>query len=190
MPNTRFFASLALSCSLLCGAAQAGTQVRMSTSLGDILIELEDERAPQSSQNFIDYVESGFYNGTVFHRVIPGFVIQGGGFTPDMDRKPTRAPLENEADNGLKNSHYSLSMARTSDPHSATSQFFINLRDNANLDHSGKTPRGWGYAVFGRVIEGQAVVDAIAGVKTTSRAGMRDVPAEPVVIESATLSNN
>lgn len=183
-------AAFSLTCTLLCSTAIAGTQVKMTTSHGDIVIELEDEKAPLSTENFINYVKSGFYDGTIFHRVIPGFVIQGGGFTSDMNRKATEAPLSNEADNGLKNTHYSLSMARTPDPDSATSQFFINLQDNASLDHSGKTQRGWGYAVFGRVVEGQAVVDTIAGVKTGSQSRMRDVPVEPVHVTSATLIEN
>jgi len=169
------------------GTTFAGTLVNMTTSAGDIVIELEDEKAPKSALNFINYVKSGFYDGTIFHRVIPGFVIQGGGFTAEMQQKPTEAPLQNEADNELKNTQYSLSMARTPSPHSATSQFFINLNDNQSLDHTGKTDRGWGYAVFGRVIEGQEVVDKIAGVKTGSQSGMRDVPLEAVHISTATL---
>ncbi len=188
MLKKTFFSMTVLAASLLSANAQAGTLVKMNTSAGEIIIELEDEKAPVSAANFANYVKAGFYDQTIFHRVIPGFVIQGGGFTADdISRKTTEAPIENEADNGLKNSHYSLSMARTSDPSSATSQFFINLQDNASLDHTAKDSRGWGYAVFGRVIEGQEVVDQIATVKTGSVAGMRDVPLKPVRIESATL---
>lgn len=187
MLKKSLLAASLLASSLLGNTALAGTMVKMTTSAGDLVIELEDEKAPLSAQNFIDYVNNGFYDGTIFHRVIPGFVIQGGGFTADMQRKATEAPLQNEADNGLKNTHYSLSMARTPAPNSATSQFFINLRDNQSLDHTAKTDRGWGYAVFGRVVEGEEVVDAIAGVKTGSQFGMRDVPLEAVVITSATL---
>ncbi len=168
-------------------ATFASTQIKMTTSAGDIVIELEDEKAPVTVENFISYVESGFYDGTIFHRIIPGFVIQGGGFSAEMQRKSTQSPIQNEADNELKNTHYSLSMARTSDPNSATSQFFINLVDNASLDHTGKDQRGWGYAVFGRVVSGQEVVDQIATVDTGSKMGMRDVPLEPVLIESASV---
>lgn len=157
--------------------------VVFSTGQGDITIELFPEKAPVTVENFLDYVDSGFYNGTIFHRVIPGFVIQGGGLTSDMERKPTQAPIKNEADNGLKNARGTLSMARTSDINSATSQFFINLSDNTNLDHS---PRSFGYAVFGRVVEGMDVVDKIAGVPTTTKGMYQDTPVEPVVTNSAT----
>lgn len=187
MLKKHLYSATALFFSLLCTTATAGTMVHMSTSAGDMIIELEDEKAPLTVKNFIDYVESGFYDGTIFHRVIPGFVIQGGGFSPDMARKETSAPITNEADNGLKNTHYSLSMARTPNPDSATSQFFINLRDNASLDHTAKNQRGWGYAVFGRVVEGKDVVERIASVKTGTRSGMRDVPLEAVTIKKATL---
>ena len=156
--------------------------VIFSTSQGDITIELFSEEAPVTVKNFLDYVDAKFYDGTIFHRVIPGFVIQGGGFTDDMNQKPTRAPIENEADNGVKNARGTLSMARTSDIHSATSQFFINLKDNAFLDHGA---RDFGYAVFGRVSEGMDVVDKIAGVKTGNRGPHSDVPMDPVVTNTA-----
>ncbi len=150
---------------------------------GDITIELFPEKAPITVKNFLDYVESGFYDGTIFHRVIPGFVIQGGGFTSDMQQKTTQAAIKNEADNGLKNARGTLSMARTSDINSATSQFFVNLKDNANLDHGG--PANFGYAVFARVIEGMDVVDKIAAVPTTTKGNYQDTPVEAVVTKSA-----
>ncbi|MEU6595265.1 peptidylprolyl isomerase [Streptomyces sp. NPDC046881] len=159
--------------------------VELNTNFGRIVVELNDAEAPKTVENFLSYVRSGHYDGTIFHRVINGFMIQGGGFTPDMSQKPTQAPIQNEADNGLKNNNYTLAMARTNDPHSATAQFFINVSDNAFLNYSAKTPTGWGYAVFGKVTEGQDVVDSIKGVKTGSRGGHQDVPTEPVVIESA-----
>lgn len=157
--------------------------IKFQTSLGDFTVELFDDKAPASAANFRQYVDDGHFDGTVFHRVIPGFMIQGGGFTADMRQKPTRKPIENEAANGVKNLRGSLAMARTSDLHSATSQFFINLVDNAFLDHQG--PRSYGYAVFGRVTQGLEVIDAIAAVRTGRRGGHDDVPTEPVVIESA-----
>ncbi|MEU1007576.1 peptidylprolyl isomerase [Streptomyces sp. NPDC005890] len=159
--------------------------VELNTNFGRIVLELNDAEAPKTVENFLSYVRSGHYDGTIFHRVINGFMIQGGGFTPDMAQKPTQAPIQNEADNGLKNNNYTVAMARTNDPHSATAQFFINVSDNAFLNYSAKTPTGWGYAVFGRVTEGQDVVDSIKGIKTGSRGGHQDVPTEPVVIESA-----
>lgn len=149
---------------------------------GDITIELFSEKAPITVKNFLDYVESGFYDGTIFHRVIPGFVIQGGGFTSDMQQKTTQAAIKNEADNGLKNARGTLSMARTSDINSATSQFFVNLKDNANLDHG---PGSFGYAVFGRVTDGMDVVDKIAAVRTTTKGHYQDTPVEAVVTKSA-----
>ncbi len=161
--------------------------VVLDTSLGSITLELFADAAPASTKNFLGYVERGFYDGTVFHRVIPGFMVQGGGFTDDMVRKPTRDPITNEADNGRVNQRGTLAMARTSDPHSATAQFFINVVDNDFLNHSGKTPRGWGYAVFGRVTAGMDVVDAIAAVQTGRANGMSDVPLEPVIIRKAQL---
>lgn len=157
-------------------------QVKMQTTLGDIIIQLNPEKAPKTAENFKTYVESGFYDGTIFHRVINGFMIQGGGMSPGMQEKPNNAPIENEATNGLSNKRGSIAMARTSDPHSASSQFFINVKDNDFLNHSGKTPQGWGYCVFGEVIEGLDVVDQIKVVATTSRMGHQDVPVEDVVI--------
>ena len=162
------------------------TQVDLQTNKGTIRIELDDAKAPLSSRNFLEYVDAGHYNGTVFHRVIPGFMIQGGGFEPGMKQKPAQAPITNEANNGLKNDHYTLAMARTSAPHSATAQFFINTTDNAFLNFKSESPQGWGYAVFGKVVSGQDVVDTIEKVATGSRGGHGDVPTEDVVILSAT----
>jgi len=159
--------------------------VTLHTSAGAIRLELDAEKAPVTVANFLEYVRAGHYDGTIFHRVIDRFMIQGGGFEPGMKQKPTRDPITNEADNGLKNRHYTIAMARTPDPHSASAQFFINTSDNDFLDFSSPTPRGWGYCVFGRVVEGQDVVDTIGKVKTTSRAGHQDVPAEDVVITRA-----
>lgn len=166
-------------------ADEATPQVLLETNHGPITVALYAGDAPRSVANFLDYVKAGFYDGTLFHRVIPGFMIQGGGFTTDMVRKPTREPIQNEADNGRHNLRGTLAMARTQDPHSASSQFFINVVDNDFLDHQGKTPRGWGYAVFGEVVDGMNVVDEIAGVTTGNVEGMSDVPLEPVVIEHA-----
>jgi cyclophilin family peptidyl-prolyl cis-trans isomerase len=168
--------------------AGAPPRVVLETSLGKIVLELDPAAAPTTVESFLAYVGAGFYDGTVFHRVVPGFVIQGGGFTADLTQKPTRPPIANEAANGLKNLRGSISMARTSDPDSATSQFFISLVDNAALDHRGKTPRDWGYAVFGRVVEGMDVVDAVARVKTGRSGHHQDVPVEPVSILKATLA--
>jgi peptidyl-prolyl cis-trans isomerase B (cyclophilin B) len=155
------------------------------TGHGTIVIELNAEQAPQSTANFLAYVSSGHYNGTIFHRIINGFMVQGGGFDVDMNQKPTQAPIANEANNGLTNQHYTLAMARTQDPHSATAQFFINVADNDFLNHTAETPSGWGYTVFGKVIEGTDVVDAIRGVATGRKGFHDDVPLEPVVIERA-----
>ena len=157
--------------------------IKFETSLGDFVVELYTDRAPISAANFLKYAEDGHFDGTVFHRVIPGFVIQGGGMDADMNQKPTRKPIENEATNGLKNLRGTLSMARTNDVNSATSQFFVNLVDNAFLDHQG--PRNYGYAVFGKVVEGMGVIDAIAAVKTGRKRGHDDVPVEPVVVTTA-----
>jgi peptidyl-prolyl cis-trans isomerase B (cyclophilin B) len=162
-------------------------QVDLETNKGTIRVELDEERAPVSARNFLDYVERGHYDGTVFHRVIPGFMIQGGGFAPGMQQKPTQAPIQNEANNGVKNLRYTLAMARTSVPHSATSQFFINVTDNAFLDFTSETPQGWGYAVFGKVVAGTEVVDTIERVATGKRGGHGDVPVEDVTILRATL---
>jgi len=159
--------------------------VRLETSMGDIFIELDAENAPKTTANFLEYVREGHYDGTIFHRVIDGFMIQGGGMTEEMQEKPTRAPVENEADNGLKNDAYTVAMARTMDPHSATAQFFINVKKNDFLNHSAKTPQGWGYTVFGKVAKGHGVVNKIKGV-STGRKGMHDdVPTEPVTIVKA-----
>lgn len=157
-------------------------RVLIETNKGRIVLELFPKLAPKSVENFLGYVNADFYNGTVFHRVIPGFMAQGGGFGLDLQKKPTRAPIPNEADNGLRNLRGTLAMARTSDPNSATAQFFVNVVDNFMLDHRGKTPAGWGYAVFGKVVEGMDVVDAIVAVPRGSVAGMQDVPREPVVM--------
>ncbi|MBW4048315.1 MAG: peptidyl-prolyl cis-trans isomerase [Proteobacteria bacterium] len=159
--------------------------VELHTNKGVIRIELDTEKAPKSAANFLAYVKSGHFDGTIFHRVIDGFMIQGGGFEPDMKQKPTQAPIPNEANNGLKNKRHTLAMARTNDPHSATAQFFINVADNAFLDHSAPTAQGWGYAVFGHVVDGQDVVDAIKGVKTGTKGFHQDVPVEDVVILKA-----
>lgn len=165
------------------------SKVTLDTSHGAITLELDAAKAPKTVQNFLDYVNDGFYDGTIFHRVINGFMIQGGGFEPGMVQKPTREPIENEADNGLPNTRGAIAMARTNDPHSATAQFFINHKDNAFLDHSSPTAQGWGYCVFGNVIDGMDVVDAIAGVATGNRMGHGDVPVEDVVIKRATVSD-
>ncbi|MEO8056967.1 MAG: peptidylprolyl isomerase [Burkholderiales bacterium] len=161
------------------------TQVELETSKGTIRIELDEVKAPISSKNFLDYVDAGHYNGTVFHRVIPGFMIQGGGFEPGMKQKPTNATITNEANNGLKNDRYTLAMARTSAPHSASSQFFINATDNNFLNFSAETASGWGYAVFAKVVSGNDVVDAIEKVKTGSKGGHGDVPLDDVTIVRA-----
>jgi peptidyl-prolyl cis-trans isomerase B (cyclophilin B) len=157
--------------------------VVIETDKGDIVVELYATKAPKTVENFLTYVDEDFYGGTIFHRVMQGFMIQGGGMTAQMQPKDTHAPVRNEADNGLKNERGTIAMARTDQPHSATSQFFINHRDNPGLDHTAETPKGWGYCVFGRVIDGMDVVDAIAAVPTTSRAGHKDVPVEPVTIK-------
>jgi len=162
-------------------------RVLMETSAGNITIELDGEKAPKSAANFIAYVEGGHYDGTVFHRVIKGFMIQGGGFEVGMKQKGTNAPIANEANNGLKNKKYTLAMARTNDPHSATAQFFINATDNGFLDFKSESAQGWGYAVFGKVVEGADVVDKIEGVKTGRKGFHDDVPLEDVVITRATL---
>jgi peptidyl-prolyl cis-trans isomerase B (cyclophilin B) len=162
--------------------------VRLHTNLGTIELELDAERAPETVKNFLAYVEGGHYANTVFHRVIDSFMIQGGGFEPGMKQKPTRAPVKNEAANGLKNARYTIAMARASDPHSATAQFFINVNDNRFLDHTAPNSQGWGYCVFGRVVAGQDVVDKIKTVKTGRRGAHGDVPLEDVVIERAEVA--
>lgn len=161
--------------------------IRFTTNKGVIDIELDHEHAPKSSANFEQYVRDGFYDGTIFHRVIKGFMIQGGGFERGMKEKATRAPIENEAANGLKNNKYTIAMARTSDPHSASSQFFINVADNDFLNHTAPNPQGWGYAVFGKVTAGQNVVDEIARVPTSTRGFYGDVPVDDILIEKAEI---
>ncbi len=159
--------------------------VRLHTNFGVMAIELDAAKAPATVANFLKYVEDKHFDNTIFHRVIDGFMIQGGGFEPGMKQKPTRAPVKNEADNGLKNDAYTIAMARTSNPHSATAQFFINVADNDFLNYTSATPQGWGYCVFGRVVEGQDVVDRIKKVRTGARSGHQDVPQDDVVIERA-----
>ena len=159
--------------------------VRLHTNFGIIDLELDSVRAPETVKNFLAYVESGFYANTLFHRIIDGFMIQGGGFEPGMRQKSTRDPIKNEADNGLKNENYSIAMARTSDPHSASSQFFINVKNNAFLDHAAPTAQGWGYCVFGKVVDGSDTVDKIRQVKTGKRGFHSDVPLADVIIERA-----
>jgi peptidyl-prolyl cis-trans isomerase B (cyclophilin B) len=182
--------------SFFCSAGAAASDqgdnimVEMTTSKGVITLELDAERAPVTVANFLEYVNSGHYDGTIFHRVIPGFVIHGGGMESGMREKTTQAPIENEADNGLKNLTGTICMARTNDPHSATSQFFINLKDNSFLDHTEKTASGWGYAVFGRVTSGMEFVEAIAAVQTGNSGHHQDVPLEDVVLEKAAASES
>ena len=165
----------------------SATVIEMKTTYGAIKIELDNEKAPKTVENFLSYANAGFYDGTIFHRVIDNFMIQGGGFDGDMQQKETAAAIENEADNGLKNDRGTIAMARTMDPHSATAQFFINVKDNDFLNHSGKNMQGWGYAVFGRVIDGDDVLDKIRGVETGNRAGHQDVPKESIVIEAVSV---
>jgi peptidyl-prolyl cis-trans isomerase B (cyclophilin B) len=162
-------------------------QVLMTTTVGPITLELDADSAPKTVENFLSYVSSGFYDGTIFHRVIDNFMIQGGGFDADMGQKATEAPIENEANNGLTNLRGTIAMARTQDPHSATAQFFINVNDNDFLNHTGENRQGWGYAVFGKVAEGEDVLDKIRCVQTGSQAGHQDVPVEPIIIESVTI---
>ena len=168
-------------------AAAPLPKVKIETSMGDIVVELNPAKAPKTVSNFLYYVKSGFYNNTIFHRVINGFMIQGGGFEKGMKQKPTNAPIENEAANGLKNNKYTIAMARTQDPHSATAQFFINVANNDFLNHTAPTPQGWGYAVFGKVVAGQDVVDQITKVRTGMVSFYGDVPVEDVVIEKAEI---
>jgi len=168
-------------------AAGGKTLVKLETTKGDIVIELFKDKAPLSVGSFLANVKSGHYDGTIFHRVINGFMIQGGGFDANMREKPTGASIKNEADNALKNTLYTVAMARTSDPHSASAQFFINVKDNRFLDHRGKTADGWGYAVFGAVVDGKRVVDEIKGVQTGRRGMFDDVPTQPIVIKKASI---
>ena len=162
--------------------------VKLHTNFGTIVLELDAAKAPETVKNFLAYVEAGHYDNTVFHRVIDGFMIQGGGFEPGMQQKPTNAPIQNEAANGLKNDRYPVAMARTGDPHSATAQFFINVKDNAFLNHTAPSGQGWGYCVFGKVVEGMDVVDKIKGVKTGPKGFHQDVPADDVVIQKAEVA--
>lgn len=178
-------AILALGAGMSVQAAKKPVFVKLETSLGDITLELFADKAPVTVANFLQYVNDGFYNGAIFHRVINGFMIQGGGFDAHMNLKPTRAPIKNEADNGLANDAYTIAMARTMEPHSATAQFFINVADNTMLNHTGKTPRGWGYAVFGKVVKGKEVVDKIKAVPTATKGMHQNVPVEPVTIIKA-----
>ena len=178
---------------ILCGinklswADAQAPRVKLTTNHGDIVLELNLQAAPKTTENFLSYVRNGFYDGVIFHRVINGFMIQGGGFTPDMKQKATNAPIANEADNGLKNDAGTIAMARTNDPNSASSQFFINTVKNDYLNYKSKTPQGWGYCVFGKVIEGMETVKAIENVNTGNRGGHQDVPVEPVIIERAVI---
>jgi peptidyl-prolyl cis-trans isomerase B (cyclophilin B) len=171
-------------------AERSNPLVKLETSMGDITLELYPDKAPATVANFLQYVKDGFFNGTIFHRVINGFMIQGGGFAADMSQKTTREPIKNEADNGLTNDAYTIAMARTMDPNSATAQFFINVADNRALNHTGKTPQGWGYAVFGKVVKGKEVVDKIKAVPTANKGMHQNVPVSPVTIVKATVVEN
>jgi peptidyl-prolyl cis-trans isomerase A (cyclophilin A)/peptidyl-prolyl cis-trans isomerase B (cyclophilin B) len=186
----RLLAALSLTGSVLSVStahAQNMPRVSMKTSMGEIVLELYPDKAPKTVANFLDYAKSGYYNGTVFHRVIDNFMIQGGGFDKDMKQKPTNSPIENEAKNGLKNEAYTVAMARTSQPHSASSQFFINVRDNGFLDYPGQD--GWGYCVFGKIVKGTEIVNKMKVVETTNKGMHQNVPVKPIVIESVTVSN-
>lgn len=188
---TLFFALLFYGADVFSAAdpapSEAYPQVKLETSLGDIVVRLDAKKAPITVSNFIQYVKSGHYDGVIFHRVIKDFMIQGGGMTADMKEKKTMAPIRNEADNGLRNKKYTIAMARTMEPHSASAQFFINTKDNAFLDFKAPNPQGWGYAVFGEVIKGKDVVDRIEKVATGSKNGHQDVPLAPVVINKAVV---
>ena len=162
--------------------------VNIATTVGQMTLELDADKAPKTVENFLSYANSGFYDGTIFHRVINNFMIQGGGFTADMEQKPTQAPVDNEANNGLKNERGTIAMARTQDPHSATAQFFINVQDNDFLNHTGENMQGWGYAVFGKVTQGEEVLDKIRSVQTGSQGGHQDVPTDPILIESISVT--
>lgn len=168
-------------------SSMSNTRVKLITNKGDIILELDGEKAPVTTENFLNYVKDGFYTNVIFHRVIPNFMIQGGGFEPGMKEKNTNAPIKNEADNGLKNDKYTIAMARTQDPHSASAQFFINTNNNDFLNFSSPSVQGWGYAVFGKVVEGTEVVDSIEKVATGTRGFHGDVPREDIVIESAEI---
>ncbi|MDA9798609.1 peptidylprolyl isomerase [Luminiphilus sp.] len=162
--------------------------VTIATTVGQMTLEIDADNAPKTVENFLAYASSGFYDGTIFHRVINNFMIQGGGFTTDMEQKPTQAPVDNEANNGLKNERGTIAMARTQDPHSATAQFFINVQDNDFLNHTGENMQGWGYTVFGKITQGEDVLDKIRGVQTGSQDGHQDVPTEPIIIESVSIT--
>jgi len=162
--------------------------VTIATTVGHMTLELDADNAPKTVENFLAYATSGFYDGTIFHRVINNFMIQGGGFTTDMEQKPTQAPVDNEANNGLKNERGTIAMARTQDPHSATAQFFINVQDNDFLNHTGENMQGWGYTVFGKVTQGEEVLDKIRSVQTGSQGGHQDVPTDPIIIESISVT--
>ncbi len=189
----RLFFSIILIVTLIVGtglsarAERSNPLVKLETSLGEITLELYPDKAPATVVNFLQYVKDGFFDGTIFHRVIPTFMIQGGGFDAQMNQKPTKAPIKNEADNGLKNEAYTVAMARTNIPDSATAQFFINVADNQFLNHTAKTAQGWGYAVFGKVIKGQDVVDKIKAVPTANKGMQQNVPVTPVTIVKATV---
>ncbi len=186
------FSVFALFLAVCAGGAEAASnkpQVTIETSKGTIVIELYPDEAPKTVANFLNYARWGHYDGTIFHRVIPNFMIQGGGFSSDLKQKTTEMPVENEADNGLLNDRGTVAMARTPDPHSASDQFFINTKNNTSLNHKSKTPEGWGYTVFGKVTKGMDVVDAISKVNTTTRGSMSDVPVEPVVITKVTVKD-
>jgi peptidylprolyl isomerase/peptidyl-prolyl cis-trans isomerase B (cyclophilin B) len=200
-PTTLFICALMLGMSG-CGASEPGKQtvstapaagqpanprVLIETSKGNITVEVFPAQAPKSAENFISYVKSGYYDGLIFHRVIPGFMVQGGGMLPDMSEKAEKTPIQNEADNGLKNLRGTLAMARTNEPHSASSQFFINVADNAFLNHRGKSLQGWGYAVFGQVVDGMDVVDAIVAVPRGNRGPHGDVPIEPILMQRVSV---
>ena len=181
---------MGLFCSLSIAGQTNTPKVLVKTTKGDMVIELNANKAPQTVANFLSYVKNGHYNGTIFHRVIKGFMIQGGGFSAEMRQKPTNAPIKNEADNGLRNTTGTIVMARTPNPHSATAQFFINAKDNTFLDHRGKTSQDWGYCVFGRVIKGMDTLKAIENSPTGMRAGHQDVPIEPIIIIQAMEVND
>jgi peptidyl-prolyl cis-trans isomerase B (cyclophilin B) len=180
-------AAFALHVSAQASTPAASPRVKLSTNMGDIVLELNAAQAPKTVANFLSYVKSGHYNGTVFHRVIPGFMVQGGGMDSGLREKATQAPIENEATNGLKNNKYTVAMARTSSPHSASAQFFINIANNDFLNHSAPTLQGWGYAVFGKVVEGTDVVDKISAVRTGNAGRYQDVPQSPIIINAATV---
>lgn len=183
------FGIVAIICGInkLSWAETKAPRVRLTTNQGEIVLELNAQAAPKTTENFLSYVRDGFYDGVIFHRVIKDFMIQGGGFTPDMKQKATKTPIANEADNGLKNDEGTIAMARTNDPNSASSQFFINTVNNAYLNFKSKTPQGWGYCVFGKVVEGMETVKKIENAATTNRGGYQDVPVEPVIIEHAVI---